>query len=449
MDTDSWLTASHAEDLSFMANNSGFDVLSSQSTFSIESGLCDQSALICEFEQPTKIPVQSITQPTPYQLFDDGLPLPYHQDTGAIKNQLFDDGLPLPHHQDTGALNSSPMYSSDTVFSPFSGSLSDTSSSSDLLSSPYSDTSFSGLWNLAPENNFAPGRKESMDTLISEWGWSQADTSSLPELTPSSPDDADRNMMSMAAPPPLQPDSVSASAQSPVTHAAIMSRVIRIETDRRFSDAGYIPPVSHSSAAATQRVLSLLGCLQPVIPDQVMPVWPLQQEHPPDTLKQSEIAAPTAATSAIMAVPSKKRKAVDIIQSSFDFETRQPNKKREYLDYFSFYKAQPEQCIPAVESLNVPSEPPSSTQDTSTSTNFTKRRRRLTESERKRNRVLSEKQRREELKGRLDEICSMIPGLHSNLGTKSLVLQQVADWLENLLLENKALQTYLNNLTRC
>ncbi|KAI5307916.1 hypothetical protein KEM55_007062 [Ascosphaera atra] len=216
------------------------------------------------------------------------------------------------------------------------------------------------------------------------------------------------------------------------------SRVIRIETDPCFSDSGYNPPVNHSSAAATERVMSLLGSLQPVISSarSNLTTWQSQQPVHDESFMQQ-------------AVFSKKRKFEDEADLSFGAESYQPNKRREYLDYFSFYDVpQTAQRYASVESTEAPSEI-SETQVTSTSLTYTKRRRRLTANERKRNRVLSEKQRREELKGRLDEICAMVPGLHSNLGTKSFVLQQVADWLQNLLGENRKLQSYLKELPPC
>ncbi|KAI5304364.1 hypothetical protein KEM56_006572 [Ascosphaera pollenicola] len=421
MDPNSWLMAAHAEDLTYVPGNPGYDVLSAQNAFPFEFGLCDYSPSSFDFEQQKRTNMQPLKQPT--------------------TSQLFDGGLPLTQSQDTGSFIGSSIYPSETVFSPLSGTFSD-SIPPNPLSSPHGDSSFNNVWNAVRETDFAPGRKNSMDTLISDWGWSQADTSSLPELTPSSPENIEPNIMPMPAQPRLQGD---CSTHSP-TNDASLSRVIRIETDRRFSDAGYIPPVSHSSAVATERVLSLLGCLQPVVPRNNQPMWPLQQDIQPNSFMQQELAmVPALAAEA----PSRKRKADNTMSVSAQPESYQPNKKREYLDYYSLCEnPHTEQRMPSVETTQTTSEM-SETQTASSGPTYTKRRRRLTESERKRNRVLSEKQRREELKGRLDEICSMIPGLHSNLGTKSLVLQQVADWLENLILENTALQSYLNGLTCC
>lgn len=81
-------------------------------------------------------------------------------------------------------------------------------------------------------------------------------------------------------------------------------------------------------------------------------------------------------------------------------------------------------------------------------------RRMLTPSERRRNRMLGEKQRREELNRRLAEICALVlaeeggGGLRMRLalGTKSVVLQRVADWLERLIRDNERLKVYLRGL---
>lgn len=420
MDPNSWLMATQsADEFAYVPSIPQDDILSAQSAFPFEFGLCEYAPIGFDYEQQKQANTQSFKQPT--------------------TSHLFDGGLPSAQPQDTGPLTGSSMYSSESIFSPISGTFSD-SLSPNPLSPSYGESSYNHIWGIINENDVAPARKNSMDTMISDWGWSQADTSSLPELTPSSPENINPSIMPMAAPPQLQGD---CSAQSP-TDDGSLSRVIRIETDRRFSDAGYIPPVSHSSAVVTERVLSLLGCLQPVVPPNNQSMWPVQQQFHPNAFMQPELAMAPAMEAA---APSRKRKADDMMLENT--EACQPNKKREYLDYYSFCEnPQTEQRVPSVESTQATGES-SETQQAPAAPTYTKRRRRLTESERKRNRVLSEKQRREELKGRLDEICSMIPGLHSNLGTKSLVLQQVADWLENLLLENTALQRYLNTLTCC
>ncbi|KAI5290231.1 hypothetical protein KEM52_000526, partial [Ascosphaera acerosa] len=414
------------EDLTIVPGNSNYDILSAQNAFPYEFGLCDQPTSAYDFIQASKYETATALQPSATDFIGCGLSFALHPESSSA----LDYTAP-----------------SEAAISPLSGSFSDASSSFDAVLSPCDDANFNGVFGLPAGAMNGPGRKESIDTLASGWDWSASDAGSVPELTPATPEDAN--------PATLPIGQASMGCDSPMLDASSASRVIKIETDRRFSEAGYIPPVSHSSAVATERVLSLLGCLHPVAQEHGLFAWPAQQRFQTQAFvpHQPQLSV-TPSNAAVVEQSAKKRKLDATAQLCLDAEAGLSNQPQEYLNYLPVYEqhqacqnvSSGEPSQPTSHSTPLSSMPSTGTQSPQPTTTLTKRRRRLTESERKRNRVLSEKQRREELKGRLDEICSMIPGLHSNLGTKSLVLQQVADWLENLLLENKALQTYLGTL---
>ncbi|KAI5308157.1 hypothetical protein KEM55_006422, partial [Ascosphaera atra] len=236
MDTNQWLSAAYAEEVNFPQSNTGFDILSADSAFSRGLNPYDFSTDDLDTANTKKYNSQNFGQwPNP---------------------PMYKPGAALPQPQCTTPVDS--HFASMDLYSPLSATASDSSMMSGLLTSPFPDATFNGAMDSTSQQNITPDRKCSIDTTASDWTWGPSDTSSLSGMSLSTPTSADRD------PSPPSMHKPEETFQFPYTDPSA-SRVIRIETDPCFSDSGYNPPVNHSSAAATERVMSLLGSLQPVI----------------------------------------------------------------------------------------------------------------------------------------------------------------------------------------
>ena len=70
----------------------------------------------------------------------------------------------------------------------------------------------------------------------------------------------------------------------------------------------------------------------------------------------------------------------------------------------------------------------------------------LTEEQKRSNHILSEQKRRNLIKQGFDDLCTLVPDLHGGGYSKSAMLTQAADWLEDLLRGNDELRTILASL---
>ncbi|KAK2752156.1 hypothetical protein FQN55_008046 [Onygenales sp. PD_40] len=70
----------------------------------------------------------------------------------------------------------------------------------------------------------------------------------------------------------------------------------------------------------------------------------------------------------------------------------------------------------------------------------------LTEEQKRTNHILSEQKRRNLIKQGFDDLCSLVPELHGGGFSKSTMLIQAAEWLEDLLRGNEMLQAQLATL---
>lgn len=67
----------------------------------------------------------------------------------------------------------------------------------------------------------------------------------------------------------------------------------------------------------------------------------------------------------------------------------------------------------------------------------------LTEEQKRNNHILSEQKRRNLIRNGFDELCSLVPGLRGGGFSKSAMLTQAADWLEDTLRGNEILKGQL------
>lgn len=70
----------------------------------------------------------------------------------------------------------------------------------------------------------------------------------------------------------------------------------------------------------------------------------------------------------------------------------------------------------------------------------------LTEEQKRTNHILSEQKRRNLIRQGFDDLCSLVPGLRGGGFSKSAMLTQAADWLEDVLRGNEILQAQLSEL---
>ncbi|EEH42227.1 uncharacterized protein PADG_07047 [Paracoccidioides brasiliensis Pb18] len=77
-----------------------------------------------------------------------------------------------------------------------------------------------------------------------------------------------------------------------------------------------------------------------------------------------------------------------------------------------------------------------------------KPRENLTEEQKRTNHILSEQKRRNLIKQGFDDLCSLVPELHGGGFSKSTMLIQAAEWLEDLLRGNEILRIQLDELKK-
>ena len=70
----------------------------------------------------------------------------------------------------------------------------------------------------------------------------------------------------------------------------------------------------------------------------------------------------------------------------------------------------------------------------------------LTEEQKRNNHILSEQKRRNLIRQGFEDLCSLVPGLKGGGFSKSAMLTQAADWLEELLRGNEVLKAQLSEL---
>jgi hypothetical protein len=70
----------------------------------------------------------------------------------------------------------------------------------------------------------------------------------------------------------------------------------------------------------------------------------------------------------------------------------------------------------------------------------------LTEEQKRSNHILSEQKRRNLIRQGFDDLCTLVPGLKGGGFSKSAMLTQAADWLEEILRGNEILKAQLADM---
>ncbi|KAI9741271.1 MAG: hypothetical protein M1834_002988 [Cirrosporium novae-zelandiae] len=132
--------------------------------------------------------------------------------------------------------------------------------------------------------------------------------------------------------------------------------------------------------------------------------------------------------------PRKRRKSKYKEEDSSDEET------------FSRYNARKPKSISKSRRKPSTSEGLSSRNQKSTSPKNKPTRENLTEEQKRNNHIMSEQKRRNLIKKGYEEVCELVPGLKDGGLSKSAVLAQAAEWLEELLHGNQQLHKQLMTL---
>lgn len=211
-------------------------------------------------------------------------------------------------------------------------------------------------------------------------------------------------------------------------HPSRKTRGLHWGSDGSFMDQGYVaPPDQPDMETRTRDLLEHLDCFEP----------------------QDSAANTRAPSPERMAGNHGQRTA---FRQAEEDESSQPRKRQRVV------KANSEQYSDDEDSRSMSrkSRTPSiakgrrSSSDTSRKTRVTPTskapRENLSEEQKRTNHILSEQKRRNLIRQGFDDLCSLVPGLRGGGFSKSAMLTQAADWLEDLLRGNELLQSQLADM---
>ncbi|PGH05769.1 hypothetical protein GX51_02740 [Blastomyces parvus] len=247
---------------------------------------------------------------------------------------------------------------------------------------------------------------------------------------------------------------------------------LRWGSDSRFSDRRYRAAVDEPSEEdRTKDLLQNLDCLEsqssaantrasspvPRSYDRAMPEWAslgTSATSIKNGVKSSAATAsiptrddPTEAEDGSR--PKKRRKSRNRIKDD-DMDIDPPNNNNNKIN--STNNKEPNGRQPSSRSRRFSSTGTDSTTTTTTRKPKTgqgsKQRENLTEEQKRTNHILSEQKRRNLIKQGFDDLCALVPELHGGGFSKSTMLVQAAEWLEDLLLGNERLRKQLDELKK-
>lgn len=211
-------------------------------------------------------------------------------------------------------------------------------------------------------------------------------------------------------------------------HPSRKTRGLHWGSDGSFMDQGYVaPPDQPDMETRTRDLLEHLDCFEP----------------------QDSAANTRAPSPERMAGNHGQRTA---FRQADEDESSQPRKRQRVV------KASSEQYSDEEDSRSMSrkSRTPSiakgrrSSSDTSRKARVTPTgkapRENLSEEQKRTNHILSEQKRRNLIRQGFDDLCSLVPGLRGGGFSKSAMLTQAADWLEDLLRGNELLQSQLTDM---
>lgn len=212
-------------------------------------------------------------------------------------------------------------------------------------------------------------------------------------------------------------------------HPSRKARGLHWGSDGSFMDQGYVaPPDQPDMETRTRELLDHLDCFEP----------------------QSSAANTRAPSPERVAGTHGQRNA---FRQADEDDIAQPRKRQR------IFKANGDQYSDDDDdsrSLSRKSRTPSIAKGRRTSTDTSRKaratptskapRENLSEEQKRTNHILSEQKRRNLIRQGFDDLCTLVPGLRGGGFSKSAMLTQAADWLEDLLRGNEILQSQLTDM---
>lgn len=223
----------------------------------------------------------------------------------------------------------------------------------------------------------------------------------------------------------------------PVDQQPSKARTLHWGSDVSFMDQGYmVPPDQPDVEQRTKELLNNLECLEPQ--SSAANTRPPSPERIPDNAPWQGPQANgvrSAYTDYVDDGSQPKKRPRTLIKQEDDDETSDA------------YSSQPRARRPKGSSF---SKARRASDDTSRKSrlqqNMKATRENLTEEQKRTNHILSEQKRRNLIRQGFDEMCSLVPGLRGGGFSKSAMLTQAADWLEDIMRGNEVLKAQLSEL---
>lgn len=207
-------------------------------------------------------------------------------------------------------------------------------------------------------------------------------------------------------------------------------RALRWGSDISFVDQGYLaPPEQQNDEERTLDLLQQMECLE-------------QQSSAANTRPSSP--RPTHTTDWTMSRPNDSRHSIAEVADSSRPRKKQKNKikEEEQDDADVSTLARKKRMPPKNRRLSTVTE----TSSSPTPRKAKPARENLTEEQKRANHILSEQKRRNLIKQGFDDLCALVPELHGGGFSKSAMLAQAADWLDDILRGNEILKAQLAEL---
>ena len=231
----------------------------------------------------------------------------------------------------------------------------------------------------------------------------------------------------------------------------------RYGSDVSFLDNRYAPPPGQETEDdVTQDLMQKMECLEPqssannTRPPSPGASAPSRRDSMSKAKRNSTQRLEVTGNDETEVRPKKRRKST-ITQEAPIVKTNKVNEVNEADTRISPRKNRGRKGSSSANGIAVPvnqspttEESPSKRRKSTSGIN----RENLSEEQKRNNHILSEQKRRNIIKQGFDDLCELVPELRDGAFSKSAMLTQAGDWLEDLLKGNSELKTQLRTLSR-
>ncbi|KAL3469878.1 hypothetical protein BJX99DRAFT_240440 [Aspergillus californicus] len=221
---------------------------------------------------------------------------------------------------------------------------------------------------------------------------------------------------------------------SPEQQLSTKVRPLHWGSDSSFMDQGYVaPPDQPDEEQRTKELLGNLECLEPQssatntrapTPDRIANYHPVPWANSEAVNHISEMGKDYGDTMEDFSHPKKKQRVKREDDDLSDGDNLQQRLKRS-------------------KGRRMSSD---ASRKSKTSQSSKNSRENLTEEQKRSNHILSEQKRRNLIRTGFEDLCTLVPGLKGGGFSKSAMLTQAADWLDEMIDGNRALKTQLANM---